>query len=280
MLQLKKYYNIRFVKLVSKPPWITLLKNAGSALDFYGKNFVHALQHLFPELGIDETKFKRMPRGYWVDIKRQRELFFTFAKLQGFDPLIADNWYNVDTEKLYSFKGVSSVLPHYNGSVRKALVTIFPDISLELRKFLKADKYWSDVNNQKKVFLMYAEQHGFDPLIAQNWYSIPLNTVAEFKGAQSFLIYYGGSVTKALAHIFPSIDTNLFVRKKPNKYWQNTKNQRKVLVDYAFSQGFNPLEPLGWQCASKNILAFPGARAVLEQYNSRLQDALVTLFPS
>jgi hypothetical protein len=32
--------------------------------------------------------------------------------------------------------------------------------------------YWSSPQNRRLFFIRYAEKHGFDPLIASNWYSL------------------------------------------------------------------------------------------------------------
>ncbi len=30
-------------------------------------------------------------------------------------------------------------------------------------------RYWSDANNQRKFFIEFASQKGFDPLVTENW---------------------------------------------------------------------------------------------------------------
>lgn len=69
MLRQKRYYITKYCLVTKLMRYkLIVLQNAASALDFYDKNFVKALQHLFPELQFDETKFKRMPSISWFTI--------------------------------------------------------------------------------------------------------------------------------------------------------------------------------------------------------------------
>ncbi len=44
--------------------------------------------------------------GYWNDIKNHRNFFIKFTQRHNFDPLVADNWYNVN---MNSFNGAQQV---------------------------------------------------------------------------------------------------------------------------------------------------------------------------
>lgn len=87
----------------------------------YGNNFVKALLHMFPEIGLDKTKFHfRLPSmiisfpicilinfhadKYWSNETNQREYFISFAKHKKFDPLVPDNWYPITSESLSQYK--------------------------------------------------------------------------------------------------------------------------------------------------------------------------------
>ncbi len=77
---------------------------------------------LFPEIGLEETKFPQVRReytqttkylqqvytvgGYWKDIKNRRNIFIKFAQKHNFDPLAADNWYDI---KMNAFNGMQKV---------------------------------------------------------------------------------------------------------------------------------------------------------------------------
>ena len=78
---------------------------------------------LFPEIGLEETKFRKVRRvyaknneihptnifnigGYWDGVQNWHNSFIKFAQRHNFDPLVADNWYNVN---MNSFKGIQKV---------------------------------------------------------------------------------------------------------------------------------------------------------------------------
>eukprot|EP00026_Physarum_polycephalum_P001081 Phypoly_transcript_01082.p1 GENE.Phypoly_transcript_01082~~Phypoly_transcript_01082.p1 ORF type:complete len:1032 (+),score=114.94 Phypoly_transcript_01082:178-3273(+) len=256
-------------------------KYSASILGFYEKNYVKALQHLFPEVHFDEANFSRMPRGYWTNPARHRELLVDYARKHGFDPLLPEKWYNANMESLYSFKGIRSVVPYYGGSMKKTLLDVFPDIGFNKSKFGKFDKYWADVENQMRFFKQYAAQHGFDPLVPENWYSANLDDLANQKGARSIMVYYGASCIKALAHIFPNIDPAKFHKKLPNRHWKDIKNQRNWFVAFANAQPFDPLIANNWYSVSHpQIMAVKGARSMLAYYGNSYSNALLSLFPN
>ncbi len=88
-----------------------------------GKSLTGAVMRLFPEIGLEETKFQIVRReytqnkkpiqqiiynigGYWNDVKNCRNSFLAFAQNHNFDPLVADNWYNTN---MNLFKGTQGV---------------------------------------------------------------------------------------------------------------------------------------------------------------------------
>jgi hypothetical protein len=86
------------------------------------------------------------------------------------------------------------VISYHNYSVSRALVDLFPEISLSLEKF-KIDKSlvleksilihlppsrtlifisapWYYVENRKNFFLNYAKENEFNPLVPEHWYAM------------------------------------------------------------------------------------------------------------
>ena len=51
---------------------------------------------------VDTTK----PKGYWKDINNQRAFFDEFAKEEGFDPLVVENWYAIEKPRILQKKVV------------------------------------------------------------------------------------------------------------------------------------------------------------------------------
>jgi len=193
-------------------------KGMDSMLQYYYKgSVIAALMHLFPEVGLDITKFHSLPRNHWEDATNRKALLDSFARDQGFDPLIPDNWYKISSDDIKSYKGARSVLAHHNGSAIKALSDLYPDISLNPEKFSVIPRnYWNNIDNQRGFFTNFARENKFDPTDPNNWYSIAHSSVKAYKRASSVLAYYKKSLTIALLHLFPDIglDASKFNRVK------------------------------------------------------------------
>jgi hypothetical protein len=77
------------------------------------------------------------------------------------------------------------------GNLARALVEMFPNIGLVPKKlvhlasalpstphpfcciYLLAGNYWDDPKRRRKFFIEFAKEKGFNPLVAENWYSVP-----------------------------------------------------------------------------------------------------------
>jgi len=155
------------------------------------------LVQLYPEIGLQLSKFGLSPH---------KKVLVHFAKLRGFDPYVADNWYKISSEDITSFPHARAMLKYYKGYIA-ALMQLFPDIGLNPLKFKKAPQgFWEDQKNRKMMFCHIAHQLGFDPLLPSNWYSVTYSSLRNTKGANSILEhYYGGSLAQGLLAMFPDI---------------------------------------------------------------------------
>jgi hypothetical protein len=85
-------------------------------------------------------------------------------------------------------KGARSVMKYYGGKIEKAIAHLFPEIGVEKAKFssthlhsimlfihsLQGNKLtWQNVQTRRKLLEKIAQQLGIDPLVADNWYTIP-----------------------------------------------------------------------------------------------------------
>jgi hypothetical protein len=89
----------------------------------------------------------------WQDIGNRRQFFENFAKENGFDPLIPENWYLPPYETFEHQKagtstvpssvitnhcdlqGIKGVLAYHNGRISRALLDLFPNIGLVESQF-------------------------------------------------------------------------------------------------------------------------------------------------
>jgi len=259
-----------------------LAKKGSDLLNFYNGFYVSALLHVYPDIGLKAHKFAAMPRRYWKFEKNRRCFFDAFAKENGFDPLVAGNWYPITGENILANKSSSSVLNHYEGSFIKALTHLYPDIGLDTTKFrVVRGNHWADERNQKEFFDTYAKDNGFDPLVASNWYSVTRQNILKCKGSSTVLTYYQGSFVKALAFLYPDIglDTTKF-SILPKGYWANKSNRKRIFENLAYERGFDVLLAENWYSLSNaDFLEAKGANTLVHLYKGSFADALIDLFP-
>lgn len=77
-------------------------------LFYHRSNYILAVMALFPDIGVDRTKFAHYPcmfsninqltanyflAGYWKNPKNVRKFFTDLAEEKKYDPLVAENWY-------------------------------------------------------------------------------------------------------------------------------------------------------------------------------------------
>jgi len=72
------------------------------------------------------------------------------------------------------------------------------------KKRTRGKGQWREPANVVSFFVRFAEQLGFDPLIAENWYAVTFDQLKK-KGAKPFLQYYP-SYKMAIAKAFPHLD--------------------------------------------------------------------------
>ena len=93
---------------------------------------------------------------YWADMRNRKEYLCQFARNNLFDPLVPENWYKCNLDKLWAYKvplyatlllyfiitkaqGSQHLLRCYSGNFIRAIMSIFPDIGLEKTGFLVAN---------------------------------------------------------------------------------------------------------------------------------------------
>eukprot|EP00026_Physarum_polycephalum_P001465 Phypoly_transcript_01467.p1 GENE.Phypoly_transcript_01467~~Phypoly_transcript_01467.p1 ORF type:complete len:1055 (+),score=143.84 Phypoly_transcript_01467:198-3362(+) len=264
------WYNITSEQVLRK-------KGADKMLDFYNGSLERALVNLFPEIRLDEASFSNLRRKLKLDTIARRQVFETYAMRAGFDPLFPENWYSMNKEKALAYKEIAEVLPEYGGSVSKALTQLFPDIGLDSSRFAHVPRNW-----MRQRLVSYAHSRGFDPLVTENWYNIPRTVFMAIEGVRSIIQNYQGSQVKSLVALFPELkwDESKFLAL-PRNYWNEEANRRKMFLDYAAANNFDPNNPDNWYTVTRpQILETKGGAAVISYYGGSLVQALKQLFPA
>jgi len=219
--------------------------------------------------------------------KNRRKFFETYASTRSFDPLIPANWYKENMlGHLKHDKITLEILSIYGGSLVRALIHLFPEVQFDPARFSSAVKrnYWGNEANRRKFFVDFAAKNKFDPLVPENWYLYSqTHVVGTNKQANSMLSwYYNGSLVLALQLLFPNIGIaeNKF-SFVPRNYWADEGNRRKLLIDFAYENQFDPLLPYNWYNLSRTlVISRKGMQSMLANYyNGSIGKALLALFP-
>eukprot|EP00026_Physarum_polycephalum_P001974 Phypoly_transcript_01978.p1 GENE.Phypoly_transcript_01978~~Phypoly_transcript_01978.p1 ORF type:complete len:752 (+),score=127.08 Phypoly_transcript_01978:45-2300(+) len=260
--------------------FVTEQRDTTAALSQKG-GYIKALMQVFPDIGIDEKMFPKVPAGFWEDTQNRKDFFVSFAAGHQFDPLVPENWYKARELKELE-EGSSGILQYYQGSVIKALLHLFPDIGIEENKFSHLPKgYWSNFENRKKFFDDFGREQGFDPLVPQNWYSITWRIIKNAKGKSLLEYYTGQSVIAALLDIYPDIDFDRSKFSLPNKYWEDPLKRKNFFDQFASENGFDPLVPENWYSVSSNELRETKSySSVVQYYKGGIVAALMDLYPN
>eukprot|EP00026_Physarum_polycephalum_P001538 Phypoly_transcript_01540.p1 GENE.Phypoly_transcript_01540~~Phypoly_transcript_01540.p1 ORF type:complete len:1069 (+),score=95.14 Phypoly_transcript_01540:45-3251(+) len=252
------------------------LNDVQSVLSYHKGSISQALLELFPNIGLDKSTL--YTKSLWNEASDRRNFFEEYAKANGFDPLTATNWYRQSRERIMAVQGAHSVL-NYHRTLSQALVDLFPDIGLEKSKLW--DRFsWSNVENRRAFFKKYAEENGFDPLVADHWYSQPYELVMSVKGAFSVVYYHHNNLTRALQDLFPSVNLDASKLWDPG-LWSDPKNRRKFFENYARSHDFDPEVAKNWYSQPKDkIIGMKGISSILRHHKDSLSQAMLDLFPS
>eukprot|EP00026_Physarum_polycephalum_P000846 Phypoly_transcript_00847.p1 GENE.Phypoly_transcript_00847~~Phypoly_transcript_00847.p1 ORF type:complete len:1309 (+),score=236.62 Phypoly_transcript_00847:226-3927(+) len=240
-----------------------------------------ALSALFPEISFDPMRFQQ---SVWHDIANRRQFFEKYAKANGFDPLLPENWYYQSRRKILETKGGVSVMSYHNGSVARALVDLFPDIGIE-RKKMWPKSAWLEPKYRRKFFEIYAKENSFDPLIPENWYMQSRRKILANKGTYAILSHHKESLTRALMDLFPEIGldkSQLWLKSNIEREPKSEElSHRQFFVNFARERGFDPLNPRNWYTQSgKDIMTSSKAsHAVMGHYNGSISRALSQVFP-
>eukprot|EP00026_Physarum_polycephalum_P003023 Phypoly_transcript_03032.p1 GENE.Phypoly_transcript_03032~~Phypoly_transcript_03032.p1 ORF type:complete len:830 (+),score=97.20 Phypoly_transcript_03032:47-2536(+) len=263
-----------------------LQEKGGQAVLAYMGGYCKAVMHLYPDIGLDRNKFQQYPNSYWLDATNRRKFFVEFAKQNGFDPLVAEHWYAFSKMDVLQSKRANSVL-RYHKSLPDALITLFPNIGLDVHKFKNfSTNFLADKNNARNVFIRFANKTGFDPLVATNWYSVTREQVlSSQKGSRGVLDRYASNLRSALSDLFPDIglDWNIgnLYGHVPRNHWLDASNQKAFFDNYAAIQGFDPLVAKNWSSENlSNLWNFKGVLSIANLYNKNLHNALLRAYPN
>eukprot|EP00026_Physarum_polycephalum_P000419 Phypoly_transcript_00420.p1 GENE.Phypoly_transcript_00420~~Phypoly_transcript_00420.p1 ORF type:complete len:1013 (+),score=147.72 Phypoly_transcript_00420:21-3059(+) len=252
----------------------------GTLYNLYNKSVTKLVTSVYPDIGLDESRFAVMRKGYWTDASVRR-FFDDFAKERGFDPLQATNWYSVNGRYVKKLKGGWSVVGKH--PVSFALARAYPNIGIDPNLFDRNthNKHWRTKENRKAFLDNFARSRGGDPNKESFWFSIKLDELLLEKGGKAVLAFYNSSMRSALLDLYPNMHLSSFKFDRVDKnHWSSLSNQRKALDNIAKKHGFDPLVADNWYTFPKSILhQEKGMAGIYEHHNSSIYNALIANYP-
>lgn len=242
-------------------------------------SFPAAIQNAFPEIGIQSARFSDYPYRFYLNSNNRKKFFLEFARYHNFDPLVASNWYSISHAQILHNQG-EYALQHYNGNFVKALCVLFPQLKFEENKFVDAPKrYISVPEATKRFFTKFAQSQEFDPLIPDNWYSVPTSIILAFTGSQEIMHHYSRSVIRALMSVYPNIEEDKFACV-PRQYWSDKTRRRQFFLEFADKHGFDPLIAENWYpITTPMFFSTKGYSLLGKYYKKSVKAALEDLLP-
>jgi len=119
----------------------------------------------------------------------------------------------------------------------------------------------------------------FNPLDAENWYSVSRAEILSAGGAGMLRNYYRGSHIKALVRLYPELVLKKKKSLRSREGWKSPENGRKFFDGFAASKKFNPLDAKNWYSITYNEIIRAGGRGLLYYYKGSFFRALMELYP-
>lgn len=188
--------------------------------------------------------------------------------------------------------GGRSILKKYNGSLKEALISIFPDVSWQSNWFKNVPKYsfghWKKKEKQREFFDSLLKELNIKH--PSDWGKVT-NLFISQKGGKSLLAHFRGSLFNALSSIYPGslslclhdleISWNkawfqhLPLQKKG--YWRDKQNQRNFFD--ALQKELSIQNPEDWGKITRLQLKKSGASTLINHYYPSLFGALRSIYP-
>eukprot|EP00026_Physarum_polycephalum_P001430 Phypoly_transcript_01431.p1 GENE.Phypoly_transcript_01431~~Phypoly_transcript_01431.p1 ORF type:complete len:429 (+),score=43.62 Phypoly_transcript_01431:2047-3333(+) len=168
-----------------------------SLMRFYKENIPKALISIFPDIGLDKSRFVG-------NLQLQRSFFEKYATENGFDSRNPDNWYQLSSNQIMSAKGALGALQ--NHSIIGVLCSAFPNIGLDFQSFRELQQQ----AKQREIFKHFAKQNSFDPYNPENWRNQSREKLLQIRGIHTVIKHHKNSLTSAIVHAFPGIGLENF----------------------------------------------------------------------
>lgn len=289
---LAKEHNITKPDEWSKIRIKDILNKGGSGLIKKHNNSLFAsLEAVYHQISWDRDWFsylpkeKRYPPNYWKNKSNQRKFFDDLGRKFKIEDV--RDWGKINIYQIYENGGKGLLNHYYNGSLYKALISIYPNIEWEKNWFPNIFKnervptnFWKLKQNQISYFKELEKE--FNIRIPSDWGKISISMIHQRGGKSLLHNYYGGSLLNALQSIYPNIPWMkqwfIHLPKYDSHYWNNLLHQRKFMNEFAIK--YKILNSQDWNKISSTFFKSKGGNHLLKSYQGSLSSALRTLYPN
>jgi len=190
-----------------------------------------------------------------------------------------DDWYkhlNKGLQKLIIDNGGHFLKNYYQGSISRALQTIYPEHKWDRFRLLTRNRKL-DLPVQRARMDQIAKDLNIRSV--DDWYSTYQKNYSKLKElAGGITRSYSGSIARALMVIYPDLPWDQSKFPKPKKYWDNPMNRRQFFDDLA--KKLNIVDYSDWLRYRTEDIVRNGGQGVLNKYSSSLFRALSSVFPN
>eukprot|EP01114_Cavostelium_apophysatum_P015049 TRINITY_DN4029_c0_g1_i1.p1 TRINITY_DN4029_c0_g1~~TRINITY_DN4029_c0_g1_i1.p1 ORF type:complete len:863 (+),score=120.67 TRINITY_DN4029_c0_g1_i1:176-2764(+) len=280
LLELQKNLGLKTNSDWSTVSNTTVIKHGGEGLLIRHQNSLYkALVANFPEQATswNSRQFAEGDRNLfkWEDRNYQRSFLLQIG--MEFNIRSKKDWEKVKTEDLLS-RGGAGLLNHYNGSLYKALQSLFPEDNWTETDFKKVPTgYWSNPQHQKRFLELVAEELQIKD--KAGWQNLKISQVLS-KGGRGLLRIFDNSLYKLLANVFPEYHfqpadflhglntSGEFSVNEAKKKWDDSDLRRRFLERLANELELKNLSD--WRRVDAKLFISKGGRGFLEHYGRNL----------
>jgi len=136
---------------------------------------------------------------------------------------------------------------------------------------------WEKIQTRKHFFDVLGKKLGYTT--KEDWYNITQDDIYKHKGSILLLHHYQGSPTKALQHIYPDHDWQLWKFKcTPKGYWDKLFNQREYL-DWLEQQFGYKCKEDWYKVTQEDFFKHGGTTVLVGYYQGSPSKLLQSVYP-
>jgi hypothetical protein len=177
--------------------------HGSSVLAQYGGSLHTALSSVYPEATWDALIWSKVPKNYWKEIQHRRKYFDDISKQLHIQKL--EDWYNISFRRALQCRGVAWIVnEYYQGSLRRALVDVYPEMQWQPWKFTPMPKHiWKEPQVVRSYLHEISTQFGVTS--SREWLQLTQPELHLAASAKQLLKYYKNNWQRVLHSAFPQL---------------------------------------------------------------------------